>query len=505
MSKKIKLRPYQKQDFKEVIQDLKKNNHVIFGGSTGYGKSVCILKLVSREIRKKHGRVLVIAPRRKLVKQLKETLGDHYPSIIMGTDTIYRKESDLFIASMATLQRRLKTYGRKYLNDISMIVIDEVHIGTSGKSFEILKKLYWEESKWVGFSATPIDSQGYRMEGWDNTIYNYQAQDLIELGFLTPIKIMVTEKPEGLDNVGIVGGDYNEGQLGEFMSEEARVNNVYEMWKKYAQKRLSIIFAVNIAHAEVILEDFKKHNIKVGIVHSGLHESDEEYTMQEFADRKLDVVINVGKLTTGVDIPPIDCLIIARPTKSKSLIKQIVGRGLRLYKGKKNTLILDLAGVVAQHGYLTKKFDFNRVRQTRDDNEPMLFNDMVCPYCEYEFQPRNARREVITKKLFITTRTYCPNCHEITKEVVVDTKKIKRLELVKDYTNTTKVSDKQVGKFIEKLQMSAGYKAGWTAHIATRYNRDEEYQDEIKMIYNKFKAKMIKPQTAINNIRKLQD
>jgi superfamily II DNA or RNA helicase len=498
----MKQRPYQKSDSKIVNKKLKEFDHVLYGGATGYGKSVVILNMVKKEL-KRNGRVLVIVPRRKLVKQIAHTLAEYDPSIIMGSDTNHWENAHVYIASTATLHNRLGKFGKKYLGNITKVIIDEVHINFGSKSMSLVSDLYWDKAKWIGFSATPIDAGGYRLDGWDYTMYEHQTRDLVELGWLTKPSVMVEEVPKGLDDIHMVGGDYNESELGELMSQDAHVNNIYSVWKKYASKRKTMIFAVNIAHAELILEDFLKHEIAAGISHSNLDESEDDANLQLFKEGKINTLINVSKLTAGYDEPSVDCLIIARPTKSLRLWLQIIGRGLRLFKGKKDCLILDVAGTVAQHGYPTMKRDFNRTKPPQGVTEPLDFKDIECPHCGYMTQPRNCKRETITTKLHITKRVICLACGEIIDEVVVDTKTIERMKLVEDYTNTGKVTDNEIGEFIRMLREHKGYRPYWVTAIAKKYNTDDSFKEDLKILLNKYNAEMIKIDTAVNNINKL--
>jgi len=497
----MKLRKYQKKDFKKLNKRLKKLDHVLFGASTGYGKSAIIYNAVKKEV-DRGGCVLVIAPRRKLVKQLSEALQDFNPSIVMGSDTNMDENSCVYVASTSTLHNRLKKFGRKYLGKIGMVLIDEVHINFKSTSMSYVEKFYWDTAKWIGLSATPIDECGYRLEGWDYTIYNHQAQDLIDKGWLAPVMVMVEDVPKGLGSIGTVGGDYNEGQLATFMSEDARVNNIYEVWSKYAKDRKVMIFAVNIAHATIIHDDFEKHGVNVGIIHSQMGDDEIEDVLENFSAGFLDILVNVSMLTTGFDETSVDCLIIARPTKSKRLFIQIIGRGLRLHKGKKDCLILDIAGTIKEHGYPTMRRDFNRVRPKRGESEPLEFSDVTCPYCDYSAQARNCRREVITTKLYITKRRYCPNCDEIISETVEDTKTIERLRLVSDYTNVSKVSDATVGEFVTDLCAHKGYNTAWVKYVAKAYNSNKKFKHFMKLLYNKYNAEMLNKDTAVNNIAK---
>jgi superfamily II DNA or RNA helicase len=499
---KIKLRPYQKEDIGLLKDALKEHDHVCFGASVSFGKSIVIQRMVKAEL-KKGGRVLVITPRRKLTRQLLDTLAEFAPSILMGADTAYHADSNVFCATTPTLNSRMKKQGKSLLGDITLILYDEVHISFNGDSMKLVKDLYWEKAKWVGLSGTPIDAAGYRMEGWDKTIYNHQMQDLVDLKYLTPLKVMVEETPDGLDQVGMVGGDYNEQQLAEFMSDEARVSNIYGVWKKYAKKRKTMIFCVNIAHAQIVYDEFISHGVKTGIAHSKLREVEEDVTLREFEHGDIKVLINVGKFTAGYDNPSVDALIVARPTKSLALYIQICGRAVRLKKGKKDALLLDVAGVVGNHGHPMQKRDFNKERPPRGASNPIEYNDVECPHCGYTTQRKNLRKEQIVNKLHTINRLYCPNCDEIVDEDVKDTKEIKRMMLVKDITNVKKVTNEKVAKFVEKIRTHKDYKPYWVEATGRKYSTHEHFNYELKLLYNKYKAKMVGLDTCANTINKL--
>ena len=172
---------------------------------------------------------------------------------------------------------------------------------------------------------------------------------------------------------------------------------------------------------------------------------------------------------------------------------------------KKDALLLDLAGVVAQHGYPTMKRDFDKVRPERGEASEIDFKDVVCPFCDYSTQFRNCRKEIIETKQHVTRRTYCPNCNEIIKEDVKETKEIERLKLVEDYTNTSKVTDEMVGKFVEKMRKHHNYKPQWTSYMAKAYNKDKAFQEAVKILYNRHEAELINITTATKNLMKLKD
>lgn len=496
--------PHQKEDLKTLKKLLKKHDHILFGAATGYGKSSIIYNMV-KKVLKKGGRVLVIAPRRKLVRQLSDTLEVFYPSQIMGIDTNYDEYADLFNASTPTLHNKLKKNGIDYLGKLDLILVDEVHINFGSKSMSMVMELYWNTAKWVGLSATPIDDRGYRLEGWDHTHYKWQTQDLIEAGWLTPVKVMVEDRPQGLDDIKMTGGDYNDGDLADFMSDGARVSNVYKVWKKYAKKRRTMIFAVNINHANLIYEDFVKNNVAAAVVHSDIDEDEEDIALADFGNGHVDVIINVGKLTTGFDETSVDCLLISRPTKSLRLFLQIIGRGIRLHDGKDECLILDVAGTIAEHGYPTMRRDFNKVKPAPKEKKDIEFTETECDHCGYATQIKNCRREVKESSHATVTTWYCPNCEQVIKENLVDHREVERLKEVADYTNTKKVSNANISDFIHKIAEDKGYKQGWVNFIADDYRNYPEFKEFLKIQYNKYKAEMTSITTVLKNISQFRE
>ncbi len=500
---KVKLRDYQKKDVKELKVELKGGNkHVLYGACTSYGKSVVIGHLVKKDVKNKK-KVLVIAPRRKLVKQLTETLKHHAPNIIMGAGSSTTMGSNVSIASTATLSRRLKKHGKAYLGKLDKVYIDEAHINFDSPSMKQLVDLYWDKAVWVGFSATPIDERGYRLEGWDRTIYNNQVQDLLEMGMLTPVKVMVEETPEGLADVGKMGGDYNEKELSNFMNDAGKVANVFEIWLKYAKNRKTMIFAVTIQHAESIKEKFEVNGIKVAIVHSKMSEAEEEQHMLAFSNDEVTVMINVGKLSTGYDEPSVDCLLIARPTKSLRLMLQIWGRIYRLFKGKTEGLILDLAGNIQEHGYPTERRNFNLEKPSKKKGGEMLDTEHKCESCKVNFHMRDCKRTVKETEMETLTTWYCPSCNNLVNEKVEQKKLITKLVEVKDPSQVEAVSMEDLGEFVFAVQEYKGYKDGWVHFLGTKTTKNLEFRTHLMLLRNKWKMGMINLDTASTKLYKL--
>lgn len=485
MGLEMKLRIYQKKDYKELNCLLKEYQHVLFGAVTGYGKSAIILKLTKKFL-KKNKRVLVIAPRRKLVEQLSETCSDYSHSIIMGSDTVIELDVDLTVASSASIVNRIAMLG-----DIDVIIIDEAHINHSGKIMKTLRDRYWDSATWIGLTATPIDEKGYRLEGYDHTMYNHQAEDLIKLGYLTPIEVYVRKTPKGLDAVSITNGDYNAKELGELMSQGNLVTKVHKVYKKYNKKRLkTLVFAVNITHGKKILDEFLNDGIPADIIHSKMHKDKIKEVLHRYHTGEINVLINVAMLTTGYDEPSVGCLIMARPTKSLRLYLQMVGRAIRLYKGKKKAIMLDLSGVVDNLGHPTKHRNFNKIKPPNQKAEVLLeHKELECPFCKKEFQRMDCRAKLKTTKKYEKTTLFCPHCDEVIDEVVVEYTKAQKMEL---WVEKDKMTDAKMKAFLDHIRRRMGYATGWT------YFRMKEYRKQRKRYleyYYKLKNDEVKVET----------
>ena len=485
----MKLRPHQKKDYKEY----KKLNHqhILWGAATGYGKSIIILKLV----KKAKGNVLIIAPRRKLVRQLKETLIDYLPNIVMGSDSADYGSHVTIACTSSLTEKRLQG-----IKNIDLVIIDEVHMNFDGLMIKRVKDKFWDKAKWIGLSATPIDARGYRLEGWDHTLYNHQTRDLIQLGYLKDVEVLVEEKPKGLEDIDLVAGDYSEGDLGELMSDNAIISNIYKLWNKYAKNKKTMIFAVTITHAELIYDEFIAKGVKAGVVHSKRNEDEEDMLLQQFSDDEIDVIINVGKLTTGFDETSVDCLILARPTKSLRLYLQIVGRGLRQHKGKPICTILDLAGCVQDNHYPTMMRDFNAVKPEPRESDLVMFTKSVCDTCDYEFQMNNCRLEKVLNKQGTKRTWYCPSCDNIIKQDYVENKKIKKLKKMEDYTDTSKITGADVASLIDYIIVNQKLKSGFKYWCGESYKKNEE---PWKILVNKFRMKINKEGTIYKAMKDL--
>ena len=177
---------------------------------------------------------------------------------------------------------------------------------------------------------------------------------MINSKYLCEPKAIYVYSDVDLSNVKTVAGEFNQRQLEDAVNTENRNDIITDAYIKYASDRKStIVFASGVAHARDICQNFKDKNIVCDYIDSTIEDTQRELVISNFKSGKLPVIVNVGVLTTGFDFEPTDCILMCRPTKSKILYTQIIGRGLRTSEGKQNCLVIDVVDIVRKHDLMT--------------------------------------------------------------------------------------------------------------------------------------------------------
>jgi len=203
-------------------------------------------------------------------------------------------------------------------------------------------------------------------------------------------------------------GDYQINQLSDRMDTDALVGDVVEHWLRHAQRRRTVMFAVDIAHSVHIVRELVKSGVKAEHLDGSTPQTEREAILARLASGETEVVCNVGVLTEGFDLCDIGCIALVRPTRSLGLFRQMIGRGLRPASGKSDVIILDHSGGVHRHGrpddpiewtLHTDKRAVNAAHAARlqEHREPfcecsacghLRMRGMACDNCGWEPNPR---------------------------------------------------------------------------------------------------------------------
>lgn len=201
----------------------------------------------------------------------------------------------------------------------------------------------------IGLTATPW-AKGLGLL-FDDLLRPTSTAELIEQGYLSPFKVFAPSHPD-LSGIKTVAGDYHEGQLAERMSQATIVADVVSTWLAKAEGRSTLLFAVNLAHADKLCQEFITAGVPAEYVDADVSGEDRQAMLRRLEAGATKVICSVGTMTTGVDAD-VRCLSLVRPTKSEMLFVQMIGRVLRTAPGKDFGLILDHSDTHLRLGMVT--------------------------------------------------------------------------------------------------------------------------------------------------------
>jgi len=338
----INLYPHQIKTVDKIRHELKTHKRILVSAQTGFGKTKLSQYIIEKLI-ENGKKVLFTVPRIKLAEQTKKSFG--FGNLILGDRSI-DSGSNCTIASVQSL------YSRKITQHFDFIFIDECHFAHGSEYMNYILETY-SNSYIIGLSATPIDENGYLLNGYGSVVNEVSLKELIAGGYLTDVEVYTSLVQPDLSNVQIVNGDYNQDRCGEIMKQEKILSNTVQEWIRLGSQLKTIVFASNIDHCERLHAEFQALGYKSVFVHSKMPQIEIDNSYQSFHLNEAQLLINVDMATFGFDEPSIKCMLFARGVKSMRLYKQMVGRGIRSFKGKDKCLMIDCANVVQDNGFPT--------------------------------------------------------------------------------------------------------------------------------------------------------
>ena len=346
----LKLRDYQTEALARVKDAYKSGKRrVLVSLPTGTGKTVVFAHFPGALKMKK--RLLVLAHREELLLQAEDKFRSVDPGLKIGIERAEDRvasDAQVVIASVPTLARvdgaRLSRFNP---DDFSIIVVDEAHHAVAESYRRILDHFGLfkpETSRYlVGFTATPRrgDNQGLG-EVFQEVCYARDLRQMIGEGYLCPIRGWRVDTNLSLDGVKIRHGDFVESQLARVVNTPSRNRLLTTSYMRLSGRRRAIVFCVDVQHAKDVCEAFTDAGIRAAAVWGEMPREDRRRTLAQFATGEITVLTNCNLLTEGFDEPRINCVLMARPTKSKLLYAQMVGRGTRLHPDKTDLMVVDV-------------------------------------------------------------------------------------------------------------------------------------------------------------------
>lgn len=408
---------------------------------TGFGKTLLAAAIVEGAT-KKGRRVIFTVPAISLVDQTVQAFwneGIRDVGVIQGYHEMSNFDRPVQVCGVQTLMKRT-------MPAADVAVIDEAH-----RWFDFYRK-WMAEPEWankpiIGLSATPW-TRGLGSY-YDELIIAATTQDLIQQGYLSQFRVFAPSHPD-LTGVRTVAGDFHEGDLSTAMNKSPLIADVVETWLRRGEGRPTLCFGVDRVHAKHLQTKFDEAGVRTAYIDAFTKPAERNEIAGRFRSGDVQVVCNVGCLTTGVDWD-VRCIILARPTKSEMLFVQIIGRGLRTADGKADCLVLDHSDTHLRLGFVTdinhQALNTGRERTTIKQGRVLLPKE--CPQCAF-LKPAKVQ--------------ICPACGHKAEPVAAETVDGELEELTPKRVEATHEIKQKWYSMLLRVAAERGYKSGWAAN-----------------------------------------
>lgn len=369
------LRPYQRDLFEAVRGAFRRSRRVAMQLATGAGKTA-IFSAMARGAHGKGRRVWIVVPRQELLDQASQSLsrlGVPHGRIAAG-----HAESAAFavhVVSSSTLIRRWD----KIRHKPDFLVVDEAHLHYDRQA-EMQER--FGDLAFLGVTASPerLDGRGLS-DLYDELVEGPPLETLIEQGYLAPLRYYAPPI-DGLDQVHRRGTEYDKDELAELLTRRRVYGSALEHYQRHAAGRSALVFTRSVEAAEDVAHRFSSAGYRFEPISGKTPTAQRRALVDGLREGRLHGIVNCEIATYGLDIPRVSALILLRPTTSKALQVQMIGRGLRPTEGKRDCVVLDHVGILQQFGHPLApykwRFHGTEKRQARNEDPQILLK--LCPY-----------------------------------------------------------------------------------------------------------------------------
>ena len=342
----MKLRDYQEEARTAIANEWEKGvKKTLLVLPTGCGKTIVFSKVIEDRV-KLGERVLILAHRSELLDQASDKLAKAtgiFTATEKAEQSCLNSWFRVVVGSVQTLQRpkRLAQFDRDYFDTI---VVDEAHHCISDSYQRVLE--HFSNANVLGVTATP-DRGDMRNLGsyFESLAYEYTLPKAIKNGYLSPIKALTIPLELDLSAVSMQSGDFKASEVGTAL--DPYLEQIADEMLKYCADKKTVVFLPLVKTSQKFRDILNEKGFKAAEVNGD--SKDRAEILDDFSKGKYNVLCNSMLLTEGWDEPSVDCIVVLRPTKVRSLYSQMVGRGTRLYPGKEDLLLLDFLWHTERH------------------------------------------------------------------------------------------------------------------------------------------------------------
>ena len=381
--KEIKLFDYQ-EDMKERIEKaLRLHRSVMAQMPTGTGKTYLLTAVIDSFVSNNPmEKVWIVAHRRELVSQIDETVRKFHSYSASNASSL------LSSVKAMSIQWLMRHYD-EIEEEPGMIVIDEAHHALAKTYKEMWER--FPNAKFLGLTATPcrLNGKGFT-DLFDVLVQSWGVPEFISKGRLATYDF-VSIKSDGvtqrlIDSLQKRGadGDYQNKEMDMLLNKKPSIERLYLSLEEFGKDRKGIVYAINISHAQKITKLYQEHGVKAIAIDSKTPTTERQQDIEAFKKGDIQVLVNVDIFSEGFDCPDVEFVQLARPTLSLAKYLQMVGRGLRVAKGKKNCVIIDNVGLYRVFGLPSQvwnwkatfegKLKYGRKKETSQEKAFFLMN-----------------------------------------------------------------------------------------------------------------------------------
>ena len=382
--KEIKLFDYQENMKERIEKALRLHRSVMAQMPTGTGKTYLLTAVIDSFVSNNSmEKVWIVAHRRELVSQIDETVRKFHSYYASNTSSL------LSSVKAMSIQWLMRHYD-EIEEEPGMIVIDEAHHALAKTYKEMWER--FPNAKFLGLTATPcrLNGKGFT-DLFDILVQSWSVPEFISKGRLATYDF-VSIKSDGvtqrlIDSLQKRGadGDYQNKEMDMLLNKKPSIERLYQSLEEFGKDRKGIVYAINISHAQKITKLYQENGVKAIAIDSKTPTVERQQDIEAFKKGDIQVLVNVDIFSEGFDCPDVEFVQLARPTLSLAKYLQMVGRGLRVAKGKKNCVIIDNVGLYRVFGLPSQVWNWNAMfegklkvgkrKETPKDREFFLMNE----------------------------------------------------------------------------------------------------------------------------------
>lgn len=303
--------------------------------ATGTGKTVTAVS----DAKVLGERTLFVAHTKELITQAKETFEEIWEDTNTGMYVAEEKNKDAYVVcgSIQSITQNIEEFRP---DDFGYIIIDEAHHGTANTYRKVLS--HFKPKFTLGLTATPDRTDGEDLlEIFQNIAHKLDLETAVKLGELVPIRCIRVKTNVDISNVRISGIKYNSQDLESKLFVPERNKIIADTYMEFAKDKKTVVFCASVAHAREIADLFKANDVKAEAVSGGMNNHQRKKIIEEYEDGDINVLCACDLLNEGWDSPNTEVIFMARPTMSKTLYMQQLGRGMRISEGKEYLMVFD--------------------------------------------------------------------------------------------------------------------------------------------------------------------